>query len=614
VRLVGICLLLLIFGIACGAAATATPAPKPAAKPAAPAAPAAAPVAPAAPAAPAAAPAAPAAPAAAPTPTKAPVAAPKPTPAPAAVAKPKGTINVGQKELGTFGGHPTLVVNPALFVIQTAPIPEGLLFTDIKREIKGWLAESWSISPDFTTWTFKLHKGVQFHKGYGEMTAEDVAWSFKEGWAKNEKLGRFPDVKSFWQAKGGRVETPDRYTVVVNTGTPISDAAVLEIWMLSPSAGGGTWVASKKQSDKEGAEAANVNPALTGSWEIVEHKPQQFWKMRAVENHWRQTPNFAELVFWEVPEEAARIAGFQTGNLDTFTMAFDTIPLMEKVKGAKLMGIPGATEYGLNFYGNHLVEALAGKAPAAYDPKLPWVSSSPDPNSEEWKRAVKVRQALSIAIDRQTIIDTVLRGFARPIPVWFYGNFEQQLGGRRWEYNPQRAKELLAEAGYPKGFKITLTPSLRGAPAETEACEVIATMWGNIGIDVKFQKIPYETLRPQVVGRTYHGATCHAAGARVLTPGISDLVTTKGSFTLGASHPFMEEITPRINGAVDRKELDRLSGELGAFLFDNALTSLGLYSADAVWPIGPRLEDWKEHVKTRDTRNINGYEYIRPRK
>jgi peptide/nickel transport system substrate-binding protein len=333
-----------------------------------------------------------------------------------------------------------------------------------------------------------------------------------------------------------------------------------------------------------------------------------------VENHWRQTPYFAELVFWEVPEESARIAGFQTGNLDTFSMAFDTIPLVEKVKGARFIGISGSADSGLHLYGNYLVEALAGKKVAAYDPNLPWVSSNPDLNSPEWVKARKVRQALSIAIDRQTIVDTVLRGFARPIAVKYLSNLESQLAGRRWEYNPDKAKQLLAEAGYPKGFKITLTTAIRGSAGEVEACEVIATMWGNIGIDVKFQKIPYDTLRPQITARTYQGATCHSAGARVLSPGIANLITSQGTFNFGASHPFIEEITPRIEGAVDRKELNRLTADLGTFLFDNALTAIGLYSQDVVWPVGPRLEEWKEHVKTRDTRNINGFEFIRPRK
>jgi peptide/nickel transport system substrate-binding protein len=542
----------------------------------------------------------------------APTAVPAATLAPPEVMESGGTINVGQKELGIFAGHPTLAVNPALFVIQTAPVTEGLLYTDLNREIKGWLAESWSISPDSTTWTFKLHQGVPFHKDYGEMTAEDVVWSFKEGWAQNEKLGRFTDVKLFWHAEGGRVETPDRYTVTVHTGKPLADAGVLNLWMLSPSAGGGTWVASKEQSEKEGVEAANGNPALTGSWEIVEHRSQEFWKMRAVEDHWRKTPDFAELVFWEIPEESSRIAGFQTGQLDTFLMNFDSIPVVEKVEGARLMSIPGSAEAILRLYGNYLVEALDGNNLPAYDPQMAWISSDPGPDSEEWKRAVKVRQALNIAIDRQAIVDTLLRGRGRPLALGYWGNFESQLAGRQWEFNPDKARELLAEAG-AEGFSITLTPALRGAPAETEACEAVAAMWTNIGIDVKFQRIPYSVLRPQVVARTYQGATCHTVAGRLMSPGPSAILTTKGTFNAGATHPIMEELSPLIQVTIDSEERVRLETELGRFLFDSAITMTGLYAIDAVWPVGARLEEWTEHVKTKDMRQINGYEFIQHR-
>ena len=92
-------------------------------------------------------------------------------------AKPAGTLQVGQKELGTFQALPELAVNPALFVLQTAPITEGLITINVDKKVQAWLAKSWSISSDFKTWTFKLQEGVQFHKGYGEMTAEDVIYS-----------------------------------------------------------------------------------------------------------------------------------------------------------------------------------------------------------------------------------------------------------------------------------------------------------------------------------------------------------------------------------------------------------------------------------------------------
>lgn len=528
------------------------------------------------------------------------------------MSEPVGTLNVGQKEVGGYDGHPKLVVNPALFVSQTAPLGEGLVWSDLNREMKGWLAESWSISDDFTTWTFNLQKGVQFHKGYGEMTAEDVVWSYVEGWSNNEKHVRFSDFNTFWKAEGGSVTTPDDYTVVVNTGTPLSEDGNLENWLNTPG-GSANWVMSKQQNEELGEEAASKAPALTGSWEFIEESQAQSWTMRAVKDHWKQTPYFDELVFWEIPEESSRIAGFQTGNLDTFLMAFDSIALVEDLPDTKFVSVPGALDYGLLFYGNYLLQAEAGEPPDAYDPEAPWISANSDLNSEEWKNAVKVRQALAIAIDRETIVDTVLQGFARPIAMRYWGNHEYQLEGRMWEYNPDRAIELLTEAGYPEGFSITLTTAIRAAPAEVEACEAISNMWGDIGVDVKFQRIPYTTLRPQIVGKTYSGATCHTIGSKVKTVGALPQLTTKASFNHGATHPFLEEIMPRIAGAIDPKELEQLDGELGKFLFDNALTSVGLYQVDVVWPVGPRIEPWTENVKTRDMRNINGYEFIKHR-
>ena len=553
-------------------------------------------------------------------PTQAPAAGgnPVPTATPAAAmepstkAEPAGTLNVGQSEIGGYDGHPKLVVNPALFVSQTAPLGEGLVRSDLNLEMIGWLAKSWSISDDFTTWTFNLQQGVQFHKGYGEMTAEDVRWSYVEGWANNEKHVRFSDFNDFWKAEGGSVTTPDDYTLVVDTGTPLAEAPVLENWLNTPG-GSANWVMSKRQSEELGEEVASKMPALTGSWAFVEESQAQFWKMRAVRDHWKQTPYFDELVFWEIPEESSRIAGFQTGNLDTFVMAFDSISLVEGIPDAKFVSVPGALDYGLLFYGNYLVQADAGEAPDAYDIEAPWISASSDLNSAEWQNAVKVRQALSMAIDRETIVDTVLQGHGRPIAMRYWGNHQYQLEGRKWEYDPDRAIELLAEAGYSDGFSITLTTAIRAAPAEVEACEAIGNMWGDIGLDVKFQRIPYTTLRPQIVGKTYSGATCHTIGSKVATVGGLPQLTTNASFNHGATHPFLEEIMPRISAAVDPKELERLEGELGKFLFDNALTSIGLYQVDVVWPVGPRIEPWTENVKTRDMRNMNGYEFIKLR-
>ena len=520
--------------------------------------------------------------------------------------EPMGTLNTGLKEMGPFFLHPSTLGNPQIFVHGTAPIGEGLLQQDLQREVSGLLAESWEVSEDYLTWTFRLNKGVMFHKGYGEMTSEDVLWTMRQwGLSKHPRAGQ---LTTFWEDRPG-TEIVDPYTLKVNTGEPVVEV-IAQRWHMTPG-GGSTFIASRKQTEELGADEASTQIAATGPWEIVDHRTGEFWKMEAVRDHWRHTPEFAEFVMWEIPEEASRLAGFQTGKLDTFLMSFDTIPSVLEVEGAQLMTVPNAVEMGLRIYGNwYPIEGIETRS--GYDPELPWVSPTDDVTTPEWEQAAKVRRALVTAIDRQALVDTILSGYGHTnTPMRNYTGFEHYLDGRDWEFNPDRARELLEEAGYPDGFSITLTPSLRGAPAEVEGCEAISQMWGDIGLDVNFQRVPYGTLRPQLVGRTYQGATCHA-GSPLPTPatGFGSYLSAN-PFNRGLEHGWVEAKMIEAQSAVDPVEREALEREIGQFLFDNALTDINYYTIDAVWPVGPRIEPWTEYVRTTDVRQINGYEYIR---
>ena len=523
--------------------------------------------------------------------------------------EPTGTLNTGLKEMGPFFLHPSNLGNPQIFVHGTAPIGEGLIQKDIHREVSGLLAKSWEISEDFLTWTFELNEGVQFHKGYGEMTSEDVVWSMRQwGLSKHPRAGQ---LANFWAERPGS-EIIDDYTFKVHTGEPFVEVIARQ-WFMTPG-GGSTFIASKKQTDELGVEAASSQMAATGPWEVVNHRTGEFWKMEAVRNHWRHTPEFAEFIMWEIPEEASRLAGFQTGKLDTFLMSFDTIPAVLEVEGAKLLTVPNAIEMGLRIYGNwYPVEGVETRP--GYDPELPWVSPTDDFTSPEWDRASKVRLALITAIDRQGLVDTILSGYGHiKTSMRNYSGFEHYLDGRDWEFNPERAMELLEEAGYPDGFSITLTPSIRGAPAEVEGCEAISQMWNDIGLQVNFQRVPYTTLRPQLVGRTYQGATCHA-GTPPPTPatGYGSYISAN-PFNRGLEHQWSEDKMLAAQAAVDPKEREALEREIGQWLFDHALTDINYYTIDAVWPVGPNIEPWLDRVRTTDVRQINGYEYIRHRK
>ena len=524
------------------------------------------------------------------------------------MAEPKGILSTGLKEMGPFFLHPSTLGNPQIFVHGTAPIGEGLLQEDANRDVLGLLAESWEISDDFLVWTFHLNKGVQFHKGYGEMTAEDVVWSMQQwGLSKHPRAGQ---LATFWEDRDGSMIIDD-HTLQVHTGEPLVHV-IAQRWHMTPG-GASTFIASKKQTEELGVEEASANMAATGPWEIIDHRTGEFWKMQAVRDHWRHTPEFDQFVMWEIPEESSRVAGFKTGALDTFLMGYDSIPSVLDVEGAELMKVPNAIVQSLRIYGNwYPVEGIETRP--GYDPENPWVSPTDDITSPEWDRARKVRQALMTAIDRQALVDEILSGHGNTdTPIHSYSGFEHYLDGRDWEYSPERAMQLLEEAGYPDGFSITLTPALRGAPQEVESCEAISQMWNDIGLDVDFQRIPYGTLRPTLVGRTYQGATCHAGGPLPTPANGFGSYLTENPFNRGLEHQWSDDLMRRAMGEVDPAAREQMERELGQFLFDHALTDLTYYNIDAIWPVGPRIQPWGEHVRRSDVRQINGYEYIKHR-
>lgn len=137
-----------------------------------------------------------------------------------------------------------------------------------------------------------------------------------------------------------------------------------------------------------------------------------------------------------------------------------------------------------------------------YDPSQPWVGDCNDPVAQE--NARKVRVAVSMSIDRQSIVDNILGGFGRPagpgeLSAVTYDKYFQE----RWTvpYDPERARQLLAEAGYPDGFEATIRITTGSNPLEIEMGEAVGKYMEEIGIDVNLIVLTYSGNRPSVVAR-----------------------------------------------------------------------------------------------------------------
>jgi len=539
----------------------------------------------------------------------------KATEAPAptkAAAGPHGTLNIGFKELFQFGNGPRLVeANIVVFVGNTSG--ETLLKMTIDREIIPQMVTDWTLDESGSVWTLKLREGIDFHGDWGEMTAADVAYTMEEYAAPDSVNALQGVMQRLFGAPGGGPKVIDDYTLEVDTGTPQFD---FQYFMLVPEV---VSTVSKKVFDELGPVEASRLGIGTGPWQFVEQSTREYWRFNAVEDHYRKAPEFAELVLWDIPEEATRVANFETGKLDSFLMAFDSKPRLDKLPDIRYMAVPNGSTAHIGLHPNHYIgmgEAdFEERRPGAFnclkDDKCPWVSSDPDITSAEWERARKVREALLISIDRQEVVDTLLGGEGAPQSLWAWENRQKELlpQYREWEFNPERAKQLLAEVGLEDGFEIEITASIRGVAAEAESCEAVGEYWGDIGIKTNINRVPYTAIGPRIGAREYVGLSCHGTGGRVDPATIYDIVYNSNSgFSAGFDHPIMDDLLKNMFGIADDAGHWKIMNEMAAFMYENALDS-GFYSVNVLWPLGPKVNSWRENLQQGDTRSLGSYEY-----
>ena len=579
-------------------------------------------------------------------------AAPQPTstprPAPTTAVQthvPEGVMNYAVKETGVFEGHPRFMSSPR---VQYSAVSFGESMVAIQPDLSPGplLASEWDISDNGQIWTFTVRDDVTFHpkcgasgtESCGNFTIHDVLWNYKE-WHEGSLNARAGIIGDFWVGNaGGSQNVIDDHTVEIDTGEPwlrerafefmrhlggvsttlVSMQQTRDIFERN----GGNWddrysepgVATEEY--EAAAKEASKNISATGPWEIQgPTNSDTVWEFTAVDDHWRQTPYFANFNMRSIPEEATRVAAFQTGELDIMEMAFDSLDAVQAVEGTEIVAWPFAGQAGLNIYGQTYGVDKDGMPYEHLDCENAWVSCNEDPTSQEWLDSVKVKKAMAIAIDRQSIVDNLLSGFGDVLYLRDWMGHEAKADPR-WvhEYDPEMARQLLAEAGYGPGneFTITLVPAIRGAPAEVEACEAVAGFWEDVGINVDLQRIPYATIRPELITRTFQGATCHTVSQR-LTPAIgASNYVAKSTFSYGTEHPWMEENITDLLGETNPNLVAEKERNVYGWFYDNVM-AFALYAHDGIWPVGVRLDPEWTPIDFSEVRSPSGFEYIKHR-
>src|ERR1700675_4258309 len=199
---------------------------------------------------------------------------------------------------------------------------DPLIQRDAKTfEYRAGLATEWKPSNELRTWTFKLRSGVQFHEGWGEMTAEDVKFTVEQHLKPDAQGGSPP----FFRGQLDRIETPDPHTVVMHF-----KSRVWEVPSHFTQFVGYQNITSKKYLEKVGEDKAALHPIGTGPFRHVEGKQGDFHRFEAVPNHWRKTPAFKELVIRRIPEVATRLAGLRAGEIDITQVFGDYLEQAQK--------------------------------------------------------------------------------------------------------------------------------------------------------------------------------------------------------------------------------------------------------------------------------------------
>ena len=410
---------------------------------------------------------------------------------------------------------------------------EGLVKPDSSGELQPAIASDYSISEDATTYTFTLREGVKFHDG-SMVTAEDVKYSIDR--CADTTNGE-PLVEAYSNIKS--VNIVDEKTVEVVLNTADSDFLANMTTAIIP--------ASNENPD--------TNPIGTGPYRYVSRSPQENFVVEKFDEYWGTPANIENVTFRVCANADSIVMNLQGGSIDMFARLTTT----------------QASQLGDQF---DVLEGTMNLVQALY------LNNAVEPFNDE-----RVRQALCYAVDPQGIMDLIADGKGTEIGSSMFPAFEKYYMPELNDvYNQDydKAKELLAEAGYPDGFSFTITvPS--NYQQHIDTAQVLVEQLKNIGVTAEIELVEWETWVSEAYTNRNFEATVVGVDASSLTASalLSRFVSDAPNNFINFSNADYDAAYARAEAAVDDeektegfKECERLLAEHAANVYIQDLPCL----------------------------------------
>ncbi len=585
-----------------------------------------------------AAPAQPSAPAAAAEPSQ--PAQPAQPAAPAAQPEPQATVSavVGQGAIGAEAKAPTptpepapaaatesmAMAEPAIAKLQVArgpttrdladpvagrgdlpivlPMFEGLVQFDQYTDSVPMLSPQWSANDDFTVWTFQLQEGIQFHKDWGELTAKDVEHTM---W-QERRNDHFDGRAATWRDLLKEVvmpDGPDGHVVELHLNKP---EPIMTTYM---STNYTTVIRSKNHWDDnggvmdgfdandEGVRLMANDPIGTGPFQFAEHAEAQYLRYEAPSfTHWRKTPDFPELQIFFVAEPSTQLAMLVTEEVQAAEIPRD-LQVGALARGMQVIqGTTPAIRLVGFFGGNYLPDN------PNYDPTEPMTMTL-------------VREAMNRAINRPEINEVFFKGRAElmmqthshaKFPGWqpsWLDSFEADYG-----YDPDKARALLAEAGFPDGFEITQLAYPRpGLPEMQDIGELVADYWSEIGIDVNFKPVETAVYSSQLRAKEVNNTAWLHTGSFTEPTRAIFVYHYSGAVSPRYESEFFTEKYEALEVAATNEDRDNLIREMGENCYET-YCSIPLYWVPFEFMINPEvIDEWL----TPGVFGVRDFEYVK---